>query len=177
MGMSNLVAFFIMLTTAATLHANGQTDIQSTEQAAQALKPIAGDFAFILFSIGIIGTGLLAVPVLAGSVAYAAGELFAWPTGLEHPPQKARGFYCVIAAAIVLGIAVDLSPLDPIKALVWSAVVNGVIVVPVLVAMMIVASTHPGRWAEFVATRTQRVFGWLTTLMMAVAAVAMFVMM
>ena len=91
MGMSNLVAFFIMLTTAATLHANGQTDIQSTEQAAQALKPIAGEFAFILFSIGIIGTGLLAVPVLAGSVAYAAGELFAWPTGLEHPPQKARG--------------------------------------------------------------------------------------
>jgi len=176
MGMSNMVAFFIMLTTAATLHANGQTDIQSTEQAAQALKPIAGDFAFILFSIGIIGTGLLAVPVLAGSVAYAAGELFAWPTGLEHPPQKARGFYCVIAAAILLGIAVDLSPLDPIKALVWSAVVNGVIVVPVLIAMMIVVSKHE-QMGDFVATRTQRVFGWLTTLMMAVAAVAMFVMM
>ena len=100
MGMSNLVAFFIMLTTAATLHANGQTDIQSTEQAAQALKPIAGDFAFILFSIGIIGTGLLAVPVLAGSAAYAAGELFAWPTGLEHPPAEGPRFYCVIAAAI-----------------------------------------------------------------------------
>ncbi|MCW5735996.1 MAG: Nramp family divalent metal transporter [Enhydrobacter sp.] len=176
MGMSNLVAFFIMLTTAATLHANGQTDIQSTEQAAQALKPIAGDFAFILFSIGIIGTGLLAVPVLAGSVAYAAGELFAWPTGLEHPPQKARGFYGVIAAAIVLGIGVDLSALDPIKALVWSAVVNGVIVVPVLVAMMIVAS-RPRQMGQFVATRTQRIFGWLTTAMMAGAAVAMFVMM
>ena len=176
MGMSNMVAFFIMLTTAATLHANGQTDIQSTEQAAQALKPIAGDFAFILFSIGIIGTGLLAVPVLAGSVAYAAGELFAWPTGLEHPPHKARGFYSVIAAAILLGIAVDLSPLDPIKALVWSAVVNGVIVVPVLVAMMIVASTRR-QMGQFVATQTQRIFGWLTTAMMAVAAVAMFVMM
>src|SRR3954471_15719823 len=93
MGMSNLVAFFIMLTTAATLHASGQTDIQSTEQAAAALKPIAGDFAFILFSIGIIGTGLLAVPVLSGSVAYAAGELFAWRTGLEHPLREARGFY------------------------------------------------------------------------------------
>ncbi|WP_428674838.1 Nramp family divalent metal transporter [Reyranella sp.] len=176
MGMSNLVAFFIMLTTAATLHASGQTDIQSTEQAAQALKPIAGDFAFILFSIGIIGTGLLAVPVLAGSVGYAAGELFAWPTGLEHPPRKARGFYSVIAAAILLGIAVDLSTLDPIKALVWSAVVNGVIVVPVLVAMMVVASSSR-QMGQFAATRTQRVFGWLTTAMMAVAAVAMFVMM
>jgi NRAMP (natural resistance-associated macrophage protein)-like metal ion transporter len=173
MGMSNLVAFFIMLTTAATLHAHGQTDIQSTEQAAEALKPIAGNAAFILFSIGIIGTGLLAVPVLAGSVAYAAGELFAWPTGLEHPPEKARGFYSVIAAAILLGIAVDLSPLDPIKALVWSAVVNGVIVVPVLVAMMIVGSRRE-QMGKFVASRAQRVFGWLTTAMMAAAAVAMF---
>jgi len=176
MGMSNIVAFFIMLTTAATLHAHGQTDIQSTEQAAEALKPIAGNAAFILFSIGIIGTGLLAVPVLAGSVAYAAGELFAWPTGLEHPPREARGFYLVITAAIVLGIAVDLSPLDPIKALVWSAVVNGVIVVPVLVAMMIVGSRRE-QMGEFVASRAQRVFGWLTTVMMAVAAVAMFVTM
>ena len=116
------------------------------------------------------------MPVLAGSVAYAVGELFAWPTGLEHPPQKARGFYGVIAAAIVLGLAVDLSPLDPIKALVWSAVVNGVIVVPVLVAMMIVAS-RPKQMGEFVATRTQRIFGWLTTVMMAAAAIAMFVTM
>ena len=176
MGMSNLVAFFIIVTTAATLHANGVTNIQSTEQAAQALKPIAGDFAFFLFSIGIVGTGLLAVPVLAGSVAYAAGELFAWPIGLEHPPQKARGFYSVIAAAILLGIAVDLSPFDPIEALVWSAVVNGVIVVPVLVAMMIVAS-NARQMGPFPATRLQRVVGWLTTATMAVAAVAMFVMM
>jgi NRAMP (natural resistance-associated macrophage protein)-like metal ion transporter len=176
MGMSNLVAFFIMLTTAATLHAHGQTDIQSTEQAAEALKPIAGNAAFILFSIGIIGTGLLAVPVLAGSVAYAAGELFAWPTGLEHPPEKARGFYSVIAAAILLGIAVDLSPLDPIKALVWSAVINGVTVVPILVAMMIVGS-RSRQMGRFVANPSQRIFGWLTTAMMAVAAVAMFVTM
>ena len=176
MGMSNMVAFFIMLTTAATMHANGHTDIQSTEQAAEALKPIAGNAAFILFSIGIIGTGLLAVPVLAGSVAYAAGELFAWPTGLEHPPGKARGFYSVIAAAILLGIAVDLSPLDPIKALVWSAVINGVAVVPILVAMMIVAS-RPGQMGKFIASRSQQVFGWITTAMMAAAAVAMFVMM
>jgi NRAMP (natural resistance-associated macrophage protein)-like metal ion transporter len=176
MAMSNLVAFFIMLTTAVTLHANGQTDIQSTQQAAEALKPIAGEAAFILFSIGIVGTGLLAVPVLAGSVAYAAGELFAWPIGLEHPPREARGFYAVIAAAIVLGVGVDLSGLDPIKALVWSAVVNGVAVVPVLVAMMIVAA-RPAQMGEFVATRSQRVFGWITTVMMGAAAVAMFVTM
>jgi NRAMP (natural resistance-associated macrophage protein)-like metal ion transporter len=176
MGMSNIVAFFIMLTTAVTLNATGHTDIQSTEQAAAALKPIAGDAAFVLFSIGIVGTGLLAVPVLAGSVAYAAGELFAWPTGLEHPPREARGFYGVIAAAILLGIAVDLSPLDPIKALVWSAVVNGVITVPVLVAMMIVASRRD-QMGKFVASPLQRAFGWLTTAMMGAAAVAMFVTM
>ncbi|MBN9085542.1 MAG: Nramp family divalent metal transporter [Reyranella sp.] len=173
MAMSNLVAFFIMLATAVTLHANGQTDIQSTQQAAEALKPIAGEAAFLLFSIGIVGTGLLAVPVLAGSVAYAAGELFAWPIGLEHPPRDARGFYSVIAAATVLGIAVDLSGLDPIKALVWSAVVNGVAVVPILVAMMIVAS-RPAQMGKFVASRSQRIFGWITTVMMAAAAVAMF---
>jgi hypothetical protein len=157
--------------TAATLHANGRSDIQSTEQAAEALKPIAGEFAFILFSISIIGTGRRAGA--GGLHRHAAGELFACPTGLEHPPQKARGFYCVIAAAIVLGIAVDLSPLDPIKALVWSAVVNGVTVVPVLVAIMIVASSSR-QVGRFAATRTQRIFGWLTTLMMAIAAVAMF---
>jgi NRAMP (natural resistance-associated macrophage protein)-like metal ion transporter len=173
MAMSNLVAFFIMLTTAVTLHAHGQTDIQSTEQAAAALKPIAGDAAFILFSLGIIGTGLLAVPVLAGSAAYAAGELFGCRTGLEHKCREAKEFYGVIAAAIVLGIAVDLSPIDPIKALVWSAVVNGVAVVPILVAMMIVAS-RPAQMGRFVASTSQRVFGWLTTAMMAVAAVAMF---
>jgi NRAMP (natural resistance-associated macrophage protein)-like metal ion transporter len=176
MAISNLVAFFIMLTTAVTLHAHGQTDIQSSEQAAAALKPIAGDFAFFLFSIGIVGTGLLAVPVLAGSAAYAAGEFFRWRTGLEHTWSEAKGFYGVIGAAIVLGIAVDLSPLDPIKALVWSAVVNGVITVPVLVAMMIVAA-KAHQMGRFVATPGQRLFGWLTTAMMAVAAVAMFVTM
>jgi NRAMP (natural resistance-associated macrophage protein)-like metal ion transporter len=170
---SNLVAFFIMLTTAVTLNAHGQTDIQSSAQAAAALKPIAGDAAFFLFSLGIVGTGLLAVPVLAGSAAYAVGEFFGCRTGLEHKCSEAKEFYAVIAAAIVLGIGVDLSPLDPIKALVWSAVVNGVITVPVLVAVMIVAARQQ-QMGKFVATRLQRVFGWLTTAMMAVAAVAMF---
>jgi NRAMP (natural resistance-associated macrophage protein)-like metal ion transporter len=170
---SNLVAFFIMLTTAVTLNAHGQTDIQSSAQAAAALKPIAGDAAFFLFSLGIVGTGLLAVPVLAGSAAYAVGEFFGCRTGLEHKCSEAKEFYAVIAAAIVLGIGVDLSPLDPIKALVWSAVVNGVITVPVLVAVMIVAARQQ-QMGKFVATRLQRVFGWLTTAMMAVAAIAMF---
>jgi Mn2+/Fe2+ NRAMP family transporter len=176
MGASNLVAFFIMLTTAVTLHAHGHTDIQSTEQAAEALKPVAGQAAFLLFSLGIVGTGLLAVPVLAGASAYAVGEVFGWTTGLERRPGEARGFYMVISAGIVLGIAVDLSPLDPIKALFWSAVVNGVIVVPIMVALMIVGSNGK-QMGAFVATRSQRVFGWSATGMMAVAAVAMFVLM
>ena len=140
MGISNLVAFFIMLTTAVTLHAAGKTDIQTAEQAAEALKPIAGQAAFFLFSLGLIGTGLLAVPVLAGSVAYAVSEVRGWRTGLERPLRRARPFYFVIALAIVLSIAVDFVALDPIKALIWSAVVNGVIVVPIMVAMMIMAS-------------------------------------
>ena len=173
MAISNLVAFFIILTTAVTLNAHGQTDIQTSEQAAAALKPIAGNAAFFLFSLGIVGTGLLAVPVLAGSAAYAAGELFGWRIGLEHKFGEAKGFYGAIAAAILLGIAVDLSPLDPIKALVWSAVINGVTVVPILVAMMIVASRFK-QMGRFVANPSQRIFGWLTTLMMAVAAVGMF---
>jgi NRAMP (natural resistance-associated macrophage protein)-like metal ion transporter len=176
MGASNLVAFFIMLTTAVTLNAHGHTDIQSTEQAATALRPIAGQAAFLLFSLGIIGTGLLAVPVLAGSSAYAAGEVFGWTTGLERRPGEARGFYAVICAGIVLGIAVDLSPLDPIKALFWSAVVNGVIVVPIMIALMIVGSNRK-HMGQFVATSGQRVFGWGATAMMTVAAVAMFVLM
>ena len=176
MGASNLIAFFIMLTTAVTLNANGHTDIQSTEQAATALKPIAGQWAFLLFSLGIMGTGLLAVPVLAGSSAYAVGEVRDWKTGLELPLKKARGFYAVIAAGILLGVLVDLSPLDPIKTLFWSAVVNGVIVVPIMVALMIVSS-RSGQMGKFVATRGQRVVGWAATGMMAVAAVAMFVLM
>ena len=176
MAASNLVAFFIMLTTAVTLNATGHTDIQSTEQAAAALKPIAGNAAFFLFSLGIIGTGLLAVPVLAGASAYAAGEVFGWATGLEKKLAEARGFYGVICAGIVLGIAVDLSPLDPIKALFWSAVVNGVIVVPILVAVMIVGS-NSRQMGVFVATRGQRIVGWLATAMMGIAAVAMFILM
>jgi NRAMP (natural resistance-associated macrophage protein)-like metal ion transporter len=176
MAMSNGIAFFIMLTTAVTLHAAGKTDIQTAEQAAEALKPIAGEAAAFLFSLGLIGTGLLAIPILAGSAAYAAAEARGWQTGLERPLAEARPFYIVIAVAIVLGIAVDFSPLDPIKALIWSAVLNGVIVVPIMAAMMIVASRRK-IMGDFVAALWQRLLGWAATAIMAVAAIAMFIMM
>ena len=175
MGFCSLVAFFIVLTTAVTLNASGDTDIQTSSQAAAALRPIAGDFAFLLFSLGIIGTGLLAVPVLAGSAAYAVGEARGWRIGLERTPREAVPFYAIIGLAIVLGIAVDFSPLDPIKALFWSAVLNGVITVPVMAAMMIVAARR-SEMGAFVATPLQLFFGWLTTAIMAAAAVAMVVL-
>ena len=176
MAVSNLVAFFIILTTAATLNANGKTDIQSTQQAAEALRPIAGDAAFLLFSLGIVGTGLLAVPVLAGSAAYALGEVRAWRIGLEHDFSEARPFYVTIAGATLAGLGVALLPIDPIKALIWSAVLNGVIVVPIIGAMMIVASRRE-IMGDFTANLWQRVLGWLTLVLMAAAAIGMFVLM
>jgi NRAMP (natural resistance-associated macrophage protein)-like metal ion transporter len=176
MALSNVIAFFIILTTAVTLNAHGQTDIQTSAQAAAALKPIAGDWAFALFSLGIIGTGLLAVPVLAGSAGYAVGEAGGWRIGLERTLTEARGFYAVIGIATLLGVGVDLTGLDPIKALIWSAVLNGVITVPIMAATMIVASRRE-QMGEFVATRSQRIGGWLTTAMMAAASLAMFILM
>jgi len=174
MALSNLVAFFIILTTAVTLHANGVTDIQTSAQAAQALKPIAGPLAFGLFSLGIIGTGLLAVPVLAGSSAYAVAETFGWKSGLEKQPWQEPRFYAVIAAGMVIALGVVFSPLDPIKALFWSAVVNGVISVPIMAAMMVVASRRK-QMGVFVTTHVQKLFGWTATLVMAVAVITMVV--
>jgi Mn2+/Fe2+ NRAMP family transporter len=176
MAISNLIAFFIILTTAVTLNAAGKTDIQTAEQAAEALRPIAGNAAFVLFSLGVIGTGLLAIPILAGSAAYAVGEARGWRIGLERPLNEARPFYLVIAVAIVLGVAVDFTPLDPMKALIWSAVLNGVIVVPIMTAMMIMASRRK-LMGDFVAARWQVVLGWAATAVMAAAAVSMFAMM
>ena len=176
MALSNLIAFFIILTTAVTLHAAGQTDIQSAQQAAEALRPIAGDLAFLLFSLGLIGTGLLAVPVLAGSVGYAAAEAFAWRYGLERPWHQARHFYQVIAVSIVLGLGLEFVGLNPIRALVWSAVLNGVIVVPIMVAMMIVA-TRPKIMGAFIAARWQVILGWAATAIMAAAGITMFLLM
>ena len=143
MAVSNLIAIAIMIATAATLHAHGVTNINTAADAASALKPIAGRFAFGLFALGIIGTGLLAIPVLAGSTGYAVAEALDWKTGLDNMPWQARGFYSVIGAAILLGLGIDWSPIDPIKALYWSAVLNGVIAVPMMAALMSVALQPP----------------------------------
>ncbi|HEV8518827.1 MAG TPA: divalent metal cation transporter [Burkholderiales bacterium] len=175
MGFSNLVAFFIMLTTAVTLYAHGVTDIQSSAQAAEALRPVAGDFAFFLFAAGIIGTGMLAIPVLAGSAAYAVAETFDWRSGLALKPIEARGFYAIIAAATLIGVAIDFTPIDPIKALLWSAVINGVIAVPVMVVMMLMA-VQPQVMGRFVIKRELTILGWFATGVMAIAVIAMFAM-
>jgi Mn2+/Fe2+ NRAMP family transporter len=172
MAFSNLVALAIMFTTAATLHAAGTTDIQTTSQAAEALKPIAGPFAFAIFTIGVVGTGLLAVPVLAGSAAYGIGEAFKWQTGLDRKPKKARAFYATIVIATLSGIAITFSPLDPIKALFWSAVINGLVAVPVM-AMMMLISSNKRIMGKFVVTGILRVVGWLTTGVMAAACIVM----
>ena len=172
MGFSNLVAFFIMLTAAVTLHVHGITDIQTSAQAAEALRPIAGEFAFILFAAGIVGTGLLAVPVLAGSAAYAVAETFAWPIGLGLTLLKARGFYAIVSVATLLGVAINFSSIDPIKALFWTAVINGVIAVPIMAVMMLMAA-RDDIMGRFTAKRRLKVFGWLATVTMAAAVVAM----
>ncbi|MGE5385616.1 MAG: NRAMP family divalent metal transporter [Betaproteobacteria bacterium] len=174
MGFSNAVAFFVMLTAAVTLHAHGIANIDSTAQAAKALRPVAGEFAFLLFSFGIVGAGLLAVPILAGSAAYAVAETFKWKTGLGKHYTKARGFYAILAFATLLGVALNFTPVDPIKALYYSAVVNGVIAVPVMVAIMRMA-TKPEVMGKFVITRRLKLFGWLATLVMAAVVVAMFI--
>ena len=174
MAVSNIVALAIMISTAATLHAAGKTDIQTAADAARALEPLAGKFAFLLFSLGIIGTGLLAIPVLAGSAAYAVGETRGWKVGLDNKPWEAVGFYSVIGAAVALGLVIDYSGLDPIKALYWSAVVNGVIAVPMMVAMMVV-STNGRMMGRFTAGLSLRILGWASTAVMAAATVAMVV--
>jgi len=173
MGFSNLVAFFIMLTTAVTLGAHGVTHIDTSAQAAEALRPIAGNFAFALFSLGIIGTGLLAIPVLAGSAAYAMAGAFQWQNSLELAPRAAKKFYAIIVAATLLGAALCFTPLNPIKALYWSAVINGVISVPIMAIMMSMA-TRRAVMGSLVISRRLRWLGWLCTLVMAAAVLAMF---
>ena len=168
MGFSNLIAFFIMLTTAGTLHTHGVTDIQSSAQAAEALRPLAGRFAFLLFSLGIIGTGLLAVPVLAGSSAFALAETFRWRRGLDLPPLRGARFYGVIAASTLIGVVLGFSPIDPIKALYWAAVLNGVISAPIMAAMMFMAA-NPKVMGSFVISTRLKVLGWIATSVMAAA--------
>jgi NRAMP (natural resistance-associated macrophage protein)-like metal ion transporter len=172
MAISNLVALAIMMSTAATLHFHGHTSIGTAAEAAEALRPIAGPFAFGLFALGIIGTGLLAVPILAGSAAYAFGESRGWKCGLENKPWEAVGFYSVIGAATLLGVAIDFSPVDPIRALVWSAVINGVVAVPIIAAMMWVVMRRD-QMGPFRARGPVLVLGWTATAVMALAVLAM----
>jgi len=174
MGFSNIIALFIMLTTAATLNAHGVTDIQTSSQAAEALRPIAGRFAFTIFALGIIGTGLLALPVLAGSAAYAVGEALHWRVGLAQRPGRARAFYGTIVVATLVGAMLNFSPLDPIKALFWSAVINGVVAVPIMVMIMLMASRRQVM-GQFTLTPWLMSLGWLATAAMAAAAIGMFV--
>jgi len=173
MALSNAVALFIMIATAATLNAHGVTNIQTSSQAAEALKPVAGPLVFFIFAIGIVGTGLLAVPVLAGSAAYALGEVFGWKIGLDRSWRDAKPFYGVIAAATLVGGLINFSGLDPIKALFWSAVINGVVAVPVMVMMMLMSS---GRkiMGDFTLGPGLKIVGWLATAVMGAAAVGMF---
>lgn len=173
MGFSNIVSFCIILAAALTLNAHGITDIATSGQAAEALRPIAGAAAFFLFAAGIIGTGLLAVPVLAGSAAYAAAEAMHWHEGLELKLLQARGFYAILAAATLIGTALCFVPIDPIRLLFYAAVINGVIAVPVMATMMLIVSREVIMKA-YAAPNWLRVGGWLATALMAVAVLAMF---
>ncbi len=173
MALSNTVALFIMIATAATLHAHGVTNIQTSSQAAEALKPVAGPFVFFIFALGIVGTGLLTVPVLAGSAAYALSEVFGWKTGLGRAWREAKPFYGVIAIATVVGALINFSGLDPIKALFWSAVINGVVAVPVM-AMMMHMSSRRTIMGDFSLPPVLKVMGWLATAVMTAAAIGMF---
>ncbi len=181
MGFSNLVAFFIILSAAATLHSHGIHEVQTSAQAAEALRPIAGRAAFLLFSIGIIATGLLAIPVLAGSAAYAVGEALRWRTGLRYQPRRAKGFYMVLAASMLLGLAINFpevqqfTGLTPIKALFWSAVINGVAAVPIMVIVMLMARSKKVMGEIERSSRRLHAMGWIATAVMAVAAVMLFV--
>ena len=176
MGFSNLIAFFIMLTTAATLYAHGVKDIQSSAQAAEALRPLAGRFAFLLFSMGIVGTGLLAVPVLAGSSAFALAETFRWRRGLDLKPLAGARFYGVIAVSTLVGVALGFTRIDPIKALYWAAVINGVMSPPIMFVMMRMAANKQIMGPLVVGQRL-KLLGWLATAVMAMAVLAMFAQM
>jgi NRAMP (natural resistance-associated macrophage protein)-like metal ion transporter len=170
---SNVVAVFIIVTTASTLGAHGNHQIATAAQAAQALRPLAGNFAYLLFALGMIGTGLLAIPALTGSSAYVVAELFRFRQGLDEKPRKARKFYAVLVAGVVIGAIMAGSRIDPIAALFWSAVLNGVAAVPLITVIVVLASNRAlmGRWRSSLVARY---WGWATVALMGVAAVAMF---
>ncbi|MDQ6638118.1 MAG: divalent metal cation transporter [Pseudomonadota bacterium] len=172
MGFSNLIALCIVVATAVTLNEHGVTNIQTSAQAAEALRPVAGEFAFLVFGLGIIGTGLLAVPVLAGSAAYAVSELFDWKAGLSRGFHEARGFYLIIIAATGIGSAMGFFDVDPIKALVLSAIVNGVISVPIMVVLMLIGQSKR-LMGQYTISGRHRGFGWAATVVMAAAVAVM----
>lgn len=174
MGFSNLVAFFIILTAASTLHTHGIQNIQTSADAAAALRPLAGEFAFVLFSLGIIGTGMLAIPVLAGSAAYAVAESMQWRNSLELKPSRAKGFYSIIAISTIIGTALTFTKINPIKALYWSAVLNGVISIPIMVIMMMI-SARKDIMGELTLSRRLAFLGWACVGVMLLAVIAMFI--
>ena len=167
-----VVFYFVIVSAGATLHMTGQTNIQSATEAAQALRPLAGDLATLLFGIGLIGAGLLAIPVLTGSAAYAVAETFGWPSGLDEKPRHAKKFYGVIAASTLIGVLIDFAGINPISALFWTAVINGVVAPPLLVVVMLVANNK-----RVMGLRTNgfwtNIIGWLAVLVMFAAAIAM----
>jgi len=174
MAVSNIVAYFIILTAASTLHGNGVLDVQTSAQAAKALQPIAGRFAFVLFAAGIVGTGLLAVPVLAGAAAYSVAETFKWRGSLQRKPHQAKRFYGALTAATLIGLSLNLVKVDPIRALFWSAIINGVVAVPVMIVVMMLSANRKVM-GEFSIPILLKTIGWIATSAMFLAAVAMFV--
>ena len=169
---SDITAYFIILATAVTLNVAGITDISTAAQAASALRPLAGEFAYVLFALGILGVGLIGVPVLAGSAAYALSEAMGWKWGLERTASDARGFYGVIAVSVLAGLAIQYSPISPMKALFWSAVINGVVAVPLMVVIILLVSKRSVMGA-FTASRPLIILGWIATGVMGAAAVRM----
>ena len=173
MAFSNLVAFFIILTAAATLHAHGITEISTSAQAAKALEPLAGRFAFLLFVCGIVGTGLLAVPVLAASACYGIGEACRWKTSLERKPREAVRFYAAITAATMIGVCLNFMHIDPVKALFWAAILNGVVAAPLMAVIMVMAASRKVM-GQFVIPLHLRAIGWLATVVMLCACFGLF---
>jgi len=170
---SDITAYFIILATAVTLHLKGVTSVDTAAQAASALKPLAGNFAYWLFALGILGVGMIGVPVLAGSAGYAMAETFGWKEGLERPVHNARGFYGVIAVSVLAALVIQYSPISPMKALFWSAIINGVVAVPLLVVLILLV-TKKSIMGEFTAGRLVVILGWITAIVMGAAAIRMF---
>jgi len=171
---SNLVMFFIILPTAATLHAHGIRQIETAAQAAEALRPLAGNFAFLIFALGIIGSGLLAVPILAGSASYAFSEAFGWREGLYLKLKQAHGFYGIVTIATLLGLLINFTPVTPFQMLYYTAVLNGIVAPPLMVIIMLIGNNKKimGRYTN---SKLSNIFGWFITLLMLLAALALLI--